>query len=400
MNNSGYVNVDALQAQTSLEAAAARCGVTLDAKGSGKEVRIDCSFGCAGDHAGRKEISVNTENPQKVFCCHAYGCQFRGNLLTLMHGWLSGQRPAGEKLKGEEFNRVKKLLQAEGSVAPTPVKPPVQAAPAAVAPPERNVPLEDSEEEKVRELATIDQKLIRDVAAMNPAAAAYIRTYPSFPFEPNTTWRCGYMPQDGHRDKRGWSLRGHILYPLLSEEGKVLSWIGRDPAYEEKERAFQSLAPAERADKAAPTKHKLPKGFHRGQELYGQHAGRLKEPGYREFIAAHGIVVVEGFNDVIGLDNLGIPAVGLMSNRITAEQVEKIKRFALHLASGKVLLMLDGDSHGDEGAKEALWLLSQQNLDVRLAWSQAMHDGAFRGTQPEQLTRETWDGKLRGALRP
>src|SRR5688572_30790857 len=45
-----YINVDELQSQTSLDEAAAKCGVTLDARGHGKEVRIDCPFGCNGDH--------------------------------------------------------------------------------------------------------------------------------------------------------------------------------------------------------------------------------------------------------------------------------------------------------------------------------------------------------------
>lgn len=90
MNRPGYIDVDKLQAETTLEAAAAKCGVTLDIKGSGPEVRIDCPFGCAGDHRGRKEVAINTDNPQKVFQCHAYQCGFRGNLLTLMHGWLTG----------------------------------------------------------------------------------------------------------------------------------------------------------------------------------------------------------------------------------------------------------------------------------------------------------------------
>jgi hypothetical protein len=100
MEKSGYVNVDDLQAAVSLEDAAARCGVRLDAKPSGKESRIDCPFGCPGDHAGRREISVGTDNPQKVFYCHAYQCQLRGNLLTLMHGWMTGRRPTGDKLRG------------------------------------------------------------------------------------------------------------------------------------------------------------------------------------------------------------------------------------------------------------------------------------------------------------
>ena len=95
----------------------------------------------------------------------------------------------------------------------------------------------------------------------------------------------------------------------------VLAWIGRDVLYEEKEREFSRLSPAERAEKEAPPKHKFPKGFHRGMELFGQHAARLQEPGYRDLIAACGIIVVEGFNDVIGLDNIGIPAVAMMSLR-------------------------------------------------------------------------------------
>ena len=50
----GYIDVDRLQAETTLEAAAAKCGVSLDVKGTGAEVRIDCQFGCSGDHGGRK----------------------------------------------------------------------------------------------------------------------------------------------------------------------------------------------------------------------------------------------------------------------------------------------------------------------------------------------------------
>ena len=44
-------------------------------------------------------MAINVENPQKVFLCHAYECKFRVNLLTLMHGWLTGSKPTGEKLK-------------------------------------------------------------------------------------------------------------------------------------------------------------------------------------------------------------------------------------------------------------------------------------------------------------
>jgi DNA primase len=125
--------------------------------------------------------------------------------------------------------------------------------------------------------------------------------------------------------------------------------------------------------------------FHRGVELFGQHASRLKEPGYRETIARNGIIVVEGFNDVLGLDSLGIPAVAIKSNKITDKQVAKVERWSKSIAGGKVTLLFDAD---DAGAKECLWLLVQRGLDVRLGWSQTMNGGKFKGRQPESLTAE------------
>ena len=390
MQRPGYVDVDRLQAETSLLAAAAKCGIPLDPKGSGPEVRIDCPFGCAGDHCGRTEVAINTDNPQKVFQCHAYQCQFRGNMLTLMHGWLTGCKPAGDKLKGDEFQRVKAVLAGTGEPAasrPAP-KQPAAASESPTPPPPRNTALLDSPDGRVRELHTIDEKFIIDLASMNPAAAAYVRRHPCLTPESMTKWRVGYLPNDGGGDKRGWSLRGNILYPVLSENGKVLSWIGRDVHFEEKEREFTRLSPAERTGKEPPGKHRFPKGFHRGQELFGQQAGRLSEPNYREFLSRYGLVIVEGFNDVIGLDNLNIPSLGIMSNRMTEAQGEKITEWAKQLAGGKVTLMFDCEPSGVDGAREALWYFAEKQLDVRLAWSPAMYGGEFAGRQPESLTRE------------
>ena len=129
----------------------------------------------------------------------------------------------------------------------------------------QNVPLIDSPLPHVRELHNIDEKLIRDIAAMNPAAAGYLRRHPCLTPEGMAKWRCGYLPHDGGGDRRGWSLRGNILYPVLSEQGKVLAWVGRDVQYEQKERDYQTLSPAERQRQQPPAKHRFPKGFHRGQ---------------------------------------------------------------------------------------------------------------------------------------
>ncbi|MEO8495460.1 MAG: hypothetical protein ABI614_10340 [Planctomycetota bacterium] len=63
------------------------------------------------------------------------------------------------------------------------------------------------------------------------------------------------MPNDGGGDKRCWSLRGSILYPVLSEHGKVLAWVGRDVQHEQKEREYQQLSPADRSGNVPPAKH-------------------------------------------------------------------------------------------------------------------------------------------------
>lgn len=388
MNRPGHIDVDRLQAETSLGAAAAKCGIALDAQGSGPEIRIDCPFACQGDHCGRREVSINTDNPQKIFMCHSYQCGFRGNLLTLMHGWLTGTKPMGGKLTGNEFQRVKQLLAAAGEPIvgrQTPHKSATSSETDTSASPP-NSPLIDAPEERIRELHNIDEKFVRDVATMNPAAAAYVRRHPCLTPESMTKWRCGYLPNDGGGDKRGWSFRGSIIYPVLSEQGQVLAWVGRDVQHEAKERDFARLSPAEREGQEPPAKHRFPKGFRRGLELFGQQASRLKEPGYREFIAEHGLVIVEGFNDVIGLDNLGVPSLAIMSNRMTEAQGEKIARWAKQLASGRVTLMFDCEASGIEGAKEALWYFAQQQLNVRLVWSPAMHGGKFQGRQPESLS--------------
>jgi hypothetical protein len=46
MEQPRYVSVDDLQAQTTLQEAAAKCGVEIEVHGSGRQVRLDCPFGC------------------------------------------------------------------------------------------------------------------------------------------------------------------------------------------------------------------------------------------------------------------------------------------------------------------------------------------------------------------
>ena len=98
-----------------------------------------------------------------------------------------------------------------------------------------------------RDLDTLDDKFGRDVASMPPAAASYVRRHPCLSPAWMKKWRVGVLPLDGGGDKRGWSVRGQLLYPVLSEDGKLLAWVARDPQFETKEQAFNAFTPDERA---------------------------------------------------------------------------------------------------------------------------------------------------------
>jgi hypothetical protein len=170
----------------------------------------------------------------------------------------------------------------------------------------------------------------------------------------------------------------------------VLTWFGRDPEFEMKHRAWI----ADNNQEREPEKFHFVKGFHRGNELFGQH--RMHEEGIAEKLKGIGLLVVEGPNDVIALDALGVPAVGLCSNNITVEQIEKVKCLAVALTGGVVTLMLDCDVEGEGGAKLALVEIAQ-HCTTRLAWSSSMHGGCFKGRQPESLRPEEWE-KIRAFL--
>ena len=127
-------------------------------------------------------------------------------------------------------------------------------------------------------------------------------------------------------------------------------------------------------------------GYHRGLDLYGGHATRLQEPWVKESLNRYGLVIVEGMNDVMRLDELKVAAVGLGSNKVTAEQLDKLTRFARQLANNRILLMPDCDEEGEAGFKDLLWKLCEAQLGVCVGWSSKTH----AGRQPESLIQDEW----------
>ncbi|MDB5389430.1 MAG: primase [Planctomycetaceae bacterium] len=388
-----YVNVDELLPRISLEQVAAFYGVTLPAITQvGDEIRLRCFLNCGKTaETGDRALSFQVSHPAKQWKCHQYGCPQGGNLISvcdlLKPGASAGGRPRGDRFK-EIATDLQAMLQR---VLATPQPAVPQASSEAIADkseksePTVNIPLRLSPNERARSLVSLDDKFLIEPGSMTPFASAYFRKRPFLTPDLCCKWRMGYLPRDAGSDRTGGTMRGMIVYPLLSERGDILTWFGRDPQHEHKKLEW------ERGDKLGrePEKFHFVKGFHRGLELFGQQASRLSEPGYREKLHDLSVIIVEGPNDVIALDSLGIPAVGLMSNIITDDQVMKITRWAELVGNHRVTLLLDCDAPGETGMKEALWKLSQ-HCDVRLGWSESMYGGHFKGRQPESLTIQDW----------
>ncbi len=381
------MNVDELMPQITLEQAAAYYGVPLpELHRAGAETRTRCFLNCGRtQETGDRVLAIKTDDPAKTWHCHQYGCGKGGNLISLCDLMKPGPNASGRP-RADRFKEIAADLKAmaagvtrqEGTSPAAPAK----AAPAEE--PKVNVPIAKSENERARALVDLHRKFVVDPAVMPPAASSYFRRRPFLTPEVCQKWRVGYLPRDvGGEDRSGGTMRGKIVYPYSSETGELLTWFGRDPEYEDKRRKWEAAGKVERE----PEKFHFVKGFHRGIELFGQHA--LQSPDVPPKLASLGLILVEGPNDVIRLDTLGVPTVALCSNAITREQAAKAAQIARRAAGGVVTIFLDCDPEGEVGMKQALGYLAQL-IPVRLAWTSNMHGGKFKGRQPESLTGEEW----------
>jgi len=93
-------------------------------------------------------------------------------------------------------------------------------------------------------------------------------------------------------------------------------------------------------------------------------------------------------NDVIRLNELGICAVGLCSNRATEQQIEMLVKYARLVANNRILLMPDCDEEGEAGFKDLLWRLAENQVEIKLGMSSQMDGGKHIGKQPEDWSGE------------
>jgi DNA primase len=122
--------------------------------------------------------------------------------------------------------------------------------------------------------------------------------------------------------------RNRIMFPIRDGRGRVIGFGGR------------LLGPGEPKYLNSPDTPL----FDKGRTLYGLFEARSK-PGRPERL-----IVVEGFIDVIALDQFGLgPAVATMGTAATAENMRQLTRL-----SDKVIFCFDGDRAGREAAWRAV----------------------------------------------
>jgi len=385
----GWIDVASLVPRVSIQEIAAYYRFDLgEAFGCSGEQRTRCPVTACDGHNDYRPVSINVDDPKGRWKCHrsGYGCGAQGDKLTLAHCIKHGDMPAGGKLTGSAFRDIARDLQAiAGGETPqleTPrsEKPSVPSAPASIDD-TPNTPLSDSDNENARKLVNLHEQFVAEPSEMTPQASKYMRVREWLTAELCDQARCGYLPGSAKS-----LLRGYWVFGVFDEDGKTLCWVARDLKFEQKLKAWEGSA----RQGPDPAKYKFPSKqyFRRKFELYGQEL--VAQEGQSETLQRLGLIVVEGFNDVLRLRALGISSVAIMSNRITKEQVAKVARLAEAEAGGRINIMFDANPRGDEGAKDALWELAQTGLDVKLVWSRTMFEERFRNREPESLTAEDW----------
>lgn len=350
-------------------------------KRSGNEEKIRNPFACEKCAGNSQAVSVNWQSG--VFTSHCYHCSTRGRVTTLLFGMKYGRQPSGGKLQGQEFKdiaadiaQVANYRASDAAVEiPSSTPPPV----AKVRPPPRkvNLPLHKNEDPRIAKLEHLSNEFAFDVDEMNGRATSYLAKRPYFTKDVMKKWGVGFLPSTSKS-----MLRGNMVYELRNERSEKIGFVGRDLSFEDKIRKWENT---DRTSKQ-PIKAKFPPGFAKGEFLYGAEVKRLQSETARAQLADTGLLVLEGMNDTIALDQHGLLSVSLCTNRITDGQIEKLARWSHDLAGGKITLMLDNDREGLEGSLDSLKKLAP-HAHVRTVWTPDCFAGKYRGKQPEELDR-------------
>lgn len=150
--------------------------------------------------------------------------------------------------------------------------------------------------------------------------------------------------------------RNRVMFPIINTRGKTIGFGGRAISSDDMPKYLNSQAS---------------KAFQKEMNLYGINLAKdhISKLGY--------LIVVEGYMDVIGLFQAGIPnVVASLGTALTEHQARMIKRY-----TKKVVLCYDADNAGQKAAIRGMEILRNQGLDVRI-----MH--VTDGKDPDEFIKQ------------
>ena len=183
---------------------------------------------------------------------------------------------------------------------------------------------------------------------------------------------CGFLPSRAN-GKPGSPLQSRLVFQIRGVrenshgiEPIILSHSGRAlaPEQQDKDGKYWSYP------------------FRKGQEIYNQDHLLMDEEAGRQ-ARAFGLVLVEGFFDVAKLVEAGCRNVGaLMGAHISAEQIERLAWIRSRIRFTRIVLFLDRDNAGRNGARQAFERLQQHNLEVSVFDWDGNTPASVHGAEP------------------
>lgn len=150
--------------------------------------------------------------------------------------------------------------------------------------------------------------------------------------------------------------RRRVIFPIISEGGRVLGFGGRVVATEE----------VREGDVPPPKYMNSPESsvYRKGQILYGLNAakGFIRESG--------NALIVEGYMDLLSLYQAGFRnVVASLGTALTSSQLGLLTRY-----TREAFLVFDGDESGQKATQRSLELFLQEGISARVVSLPAGHD--------------------------
>jgi DNA primase len=333
-----WVDFKTIKEQVSIEQILEHYGLLKDAKRKGHELRLHCPF--HEDH----EPSCTANTQKNGF--HCFGCGAKGNIFAFVR--LKEEIDSGD-VNADDRKAAVLIAEWFGIASERPAKGAQPRTGKASAEPV----VEPTHTEATR--AHEEQPALVN----SPLAFAFKNLDHAHPYlaERGLTKETIEHFGVGHHAGRG-IMSGRVVIPIHNEQGELVAYAGRWPG-----------------DEGWPEgedKYKLPPGFHKSLVVFNLHRAR-------EVAREQGLILAEGFFDVMRLWQCGVQnAVALMGSSMSEEQERLI--VAAVGPQGHVALMLDEDPAGWHCREEVLSRLSSH------VYAKVVGLGE-EGMQPDRLSQ-------------